>query len=139
MTSALPSIVALSLCATLPSLACAQAWEVPLPDAHGDYTTALVAGNRGPVKQTKWLVTAVDPAGLNCRSYDLSRILGRLPPGAFVEAVFPENTGNAVHIISGAPWLLVRAAVVPWPGIYEGACYVRANRTYVAPVNLDFL
>ncbi|MGG6296542.1 hypothetical protein ACQ4M4_19290 [Leptolyngbya sp. AN02str] len=115
--------------------ASAQMAEVPSPNRNGDYTTAVMRGNRGNTYQvTRWLVVDPDPTYLNCRATPNGRVQARLAPGTLLRAVFEQN--DAVIRQNGSPWLRVRPSGGSTVG-ETSPCYVRANRQYIAPINGD--
>ncbi|MFQ3615720.1 MAG: hypothetical protein SNJ57_11340 [Cyanobacteriota bacterium] len=116
----------------------AQMAEVPMPNRNGDYTTAVMQGNRGNYYNRRWLVVDPDPTYLNCRISPNGVVRSRIAPGALLTAEFVRN--EAIVFQNGSPWLRVRgndALTFAQPGQTLGTCYVRANRQYIAPVNED--
>lgn len=118
--------------------AIAQMAEVPTPNRNGDYTTAVMQGNRGNYYNRRWLVVDPDPTYLNCRISPNGAVRSRIAPGAILTAEFVRN--EAIVFQDGSPWLRVRgtdALTFVQRGQSLGTCYVRANRQYIAPVNED--
>ena len=115
----------------------AQVAEVPTTNAKGDFTTSKVMGNRGLYQNTKWLI--VDSgSGLNCRVSPNGTIKSVLMPGSVVPAVFPSSSGDAIVMHQGSPWLRVSPQVPDYGSGTPGACFVRANIRYIAPISEDF-
>jgi hypothetical protein len=145
----------------LSSIAQAQMSEVPSPNGNGDFTTALVLGNRGYYTNNVWLV--VKPAnskkpseyGITCHDAPDGAVRSLIVPGAMVTAMFrgpanlpgfkgPNLAGDAIVAESGRYWLRVRGTqdelAYPAPNRRWdelGECYVRANVQMIAPVTSD--
>ncbi|HIK57025.1 MAG TPA: hypothetical protein IGS37_17910 [Synechococcales cyanobacterium M55_K2018_004] len=132
-------VLGMSLALGISAPAIAQMAEVPLPNRNGDYTTAVLRGNRGNFYYNRrWLVVDPDPTYLNCRVSPNGVVRSRIAPGAILMAEFIQNEAIVFH--NGSPWLRVRgidALTVPQRGQTLGRCYVRANRQYIAPINED--
>ncbi|BAU40823.1 hypothetical protein O77CONTIG1_00629 [Leptolyngbya sp. O-77] len=129
-------VMGLSMGFSMPAIA--QMAEVPTPNRSGDYTTAIMQGNRGNYYNRRWLVVDPDPTYLNCRVSPNGAVRSRIAPGAILTAEFVRN--EAIVFQNGAPWLRVRgtdALTFAQPGQTLGTCYVRANRQYIAPINED--
>lgn len=145
-----------SLLAPLPKAALAQYGGVPIADRQGDYATALMQGNLGYYGNAKWLI--LDNELLNCRVAPNGAVRSRILAGAIVTAAFrgPVNQQrltevtpemDAIVFDNGSPWLRIKgtAAGLAFPPearsasqqFKPGECYVRANRRYVAPINVD--
>jgi hypothetical protein len=98
--------------------------SLPIANASGNFTpanstTRFVPANSRDV-WPKWKV--VDPMGLNCRS---------TPPTGVIITVFPVGTViNVTGFSSNGTWLKTSANGNP--------CYVRANSTYLKPVQIPF-
>jgi hypothetical protein len=124
----------------------AQRAEIPRADPRGDFFSILIQGQRDPYPQRQWLVVARDPDGLNCRD-GRGRVLAVLAYGSVVDSDLSGTAGNAIVLVAGRPWL--RLIVDPFdlqrdlrpPAQRNRAlnCQVRANMTYVAPLNPDTL
>lgn len=124
------------------SNAFAQSWEVPLPNDDGDYTAAKLKGNRGEYKQTFWIVSESDPAGLNCRTADLQRVVTRFLPGALLRAKFLDDGAyDAIALRNDEYWMMVENRNLHRVAneINISVCFVRANHKYVVPFNEDYL
>jgi len=133
--ASIPAAIALAIPFAAPSRA--QVADVPVANQAGNFTTARVQGNRGYYRNTHWLV--VDPSrSLNCRATPNGKVTTRLSSGWIVTAVFPDNKdGDAIVVEAKKPWLKVMA-IDPSGGKLP-ACWVRANRRYIAPVNADYI
>ncbi len=142
--------------APLPQAAMAQYGGVPIADRQGDYATALMQGNLGYYGNAKWLI--VENELLNCRVAPNGAVRSRILAGAIVTAAFrgPVNQQrltevtpemDAIVFDNGSPWLRIQgtAAGLAFPPearsasqqFKPGECYIRANRRYVAPINID--
>jgi hypothetical protein len=137
---ALPS-VGLSFSAAL-----AQVADVAHANGEGDFLTTRIAGHRGAYPQRQWLVVDQDPGGLNC--WDAKgHVVATLAYGAVVDSDLQGDDGEAILIVAGRPWL--RLIAHPFdlrrdlrPEILHLGplvCRVRANASYVAPLNPDTL
>ncbi len=115
-----------------------QITAVPSPNSKGDFSSALMPGNRGNVYQTrKWLVVDPDPTYLNCRYSPTGQVRSRIAPGAIVTAAFTGGSwGDAIVMSNGVPWLRITGTDPLILGD-RGECYVRANLRYVAPISED--
>jgi hypothetical protein len=130
-------LILVTLWASRPDAAGAQGAEVVLPDRQGDFPTLERPGARGLIRQRHWLVVDPDPAGLACRDA-AGRGSIALRPGAIVES---EGGSQALRLVQGRPWLWVRVppvAILRDNRLAErgttARCWVRANRTYLAPI-----
>ena len=145
-----------SIVAPLPKTAMAQYGGVPIADRQGDYATALMQGNLGYYGNAKWLI--LDNELLNCRTAPNGAVRSRILAGAIVTAAFrgPVNKQrlaevtpdlDAIVFDNGSPWLRIQgtAAGLAFPPearstsqpFKPGECYIRANRRYIAPINID--
>jgi hypothetical protein len=112
----------------VPMIAIAQTARTPDPDANGNYTTAVLQGNRGNTyPNKKWLVVDPDPTYLNCRVRPNGEVRSRIPPG---EAIVNQD-GSFWLRIGGTDPLIIP----PIGGGSLGTCFVRANRQFIAPIN----
>lgn len=130
-------LILVTLWASRPDAAGAQVADVVLPDRQGDFPTLERPGARGLIRQRHWLVVDPDPAGLACRDA-AGRASIALRPGAIVES---EGGSQALRLVQGRPWLWVRVppvAILRDNRLAErgttARCWVRANRTYLAPI-----
>jgi len=131
-------LIALALLASRPGAVGAQGAEVVPPDRQGDFANLDWRGPRGLIRQRHWLVVDPDPAGLACRDAT-GRASIALRPGAIVES--DGGTPPPLRLVQGRPWLRVK---VPPVAILRDTragergkparCWVRANRTYLAPI-----
>ena len=126
----------------------AQWADVPRMDAHGDFLTTKVQGNRGYYQQLFWLVVDRDPKGLNCRPVDGGEALVKLDYGGIVMTRIESAETNAITLREGLPWLNVTLTRLSSPlmDLRQGAertgsyhCQVRAHSDFVAPINLSAL
>ncbi len=141
----------------------AQMSDVPAPTSGGDFTTAIVLGNRGYYTNDKWLVVKPlkpgKPAdyGITCHDTPGGAVRSIIVPGAIMTAVFkgpvnlPGNSGpnlanDAIALQDSLPWLRVRGTqdelAYPAPNRRWdelGECYVRANVQFIAPITGDAL
>ena len=145
-----------SILAPFPQAAMAQYGGVPIVDRQGDYATALMQGNLGYYGNAKWLI--VEDELLNCRVAPNGAVRSRILAGAIVTAAFrgPVNKQrltevtpemDAIVFENGSPWLRIQgiAAGLAFPPearsasqqFKPGECYIRANRRYIAPINID--
>lgn len=135
----------------------AQVGGVPAADEYGDYQSALMLGNLGYYGNTHWLVTDTD--SLNCRFAPDGEVRSVILPGAIITAVFdprvnnqrlleitPELDAIEFSVYTNRPWLRIEGnagglAFAPLSSSRQsydpGPCYVRANRYYIAPINVD--
>lgn len=137
LVNLLTLLTLLTLWASRPGAAAAQGAEVVLPDRQGDFPSLERLGARGLIRQRHWLVVDPDPAGLACRDAT-GRASIALRPGAIVES---EGGSQALRLVQGRPWLRVKAppvAILRDNRLAErgstARCWVRANRTYLAPI-----
>ena len=139
------------------TIAFGQAAEVPRSAANGDYQSALLPGNRGMYLQDAWLVIDQDKNGLNCRHPDNHNVVVRkFDTGAIVKALgsFPVNFNGYFYndaIDSNLPpsvekWLIVSTLTTnpgsgntPTDPQNPKVCVLRANRNFIAPINIDYL
>lgn len=154
-------LIAVALLSLFPAAGMAQMSDVPIPNGNGDFTTALVLGNRGYYTNNKWLV--IKPAnpkqpkeyGITCHDTPNGPVRSRIVPGAIMTAVFrgaanlpgytgPNLASDAIVQFQNSTWLRVRGSqaelAYPEPGRrWEelGECYVRANIKYIAPITAD--
>ena len=138
------------------SAAMAQYGGVPIADRQGDYATAILQGNLGYYGNAKWLI--LDDEFLNCRVSPNGAVRSQILAGAIVTAVFGGSINqsrvtevtpdmDAIVFENGSPWLRIQgtAAGLAFPPearstsqpFQPGECYVRANRRYIAPINVD--
>lgn len=119
--------------------AIAQMAEVPSPNGRGDFTTAVLRGNRGSSYPNRiWLVVDQDPQYLNCRDRPNGRVRSRIAPGAAITAEFIDE--EAIVFQDGSSWLRIRGTdplTIPQQGATLGTCYVRANTQHIAPINQE--
>ena len=135
-------VVALTL--LWPPAARAQVADVVRPDARGDFRSIRIAGPRGSTPQRFWLVVDRDPRGLLCRDRQ-GRAWIALRYGSVVQLVEPEQQNEPMRP-EGKPTLLV--AVKPIDILVDArfrergkatVCRVRANSSFVAPIQTDSL
>jgi hypothetical protein len=164
---AVTTVMAVSMAASslilFTSRANGQMSEVPLPNRNGDFTTALVLGNRGYYTNDKWLVvkppnpSQIKDYGITCHDTPNGPVRSRIVPGAIMTAVFrgpanlpgytgPNLANDAIALNDGIPWLRVRGtqAELAYPDAGRrwdelGECYVRANVQQIAPITADAL
>ncbi|MFN9619818.1 MAG: hypothetical protein ACK55X_08930 [Synechococcaceae cyanobacterium] len=126
----------------IPGAAWAQQADVVVPNSRGDFASLAVPGPRGAIQQRHWLVVDPDPRGLACRD-GTGRASLFLRPGAIVES---DGGAAALLVLQGRPWLRVRVrpeAIQRDSRVNERgrrtSCWVRANRSYLAPILPDAL
>jgi len=127
------------------------------PDSSGDFSSALLMGNRGIYGNNYWLVVPQTDGYLNCRYTPNGEIRSEIVPGMIAMAKFgnslsidngqtPNLAADAIVSHNGKPWLRVTGAnsrefFAPTANRrsqdYLGECYVRANSKYIMPVNND--
>jgi hypothetical protein len=158
-----PVLAAAVLLSLLPAPGMAQMSEVPIPNSSGDFTTALILGNRGYYTNDKWLVVKPpNPVqsrdyGITCHDAPNGPVRSRIVPGAIMTAVFrgpanlpgytgPNLASDAIVRVQGLSWLRVRGsqADLAYPDSGRrwdelGECYVRANVKQIAPITADAL
>ena len=141
--------------------AIAQDADVPKPNLNGDFTSIFLQGNRGFYAVQKWLIiqsleSKVNGDIVNCRYTPNGEIRSHIQRGAIVTAVFnktakgrvpnPHTSADDAIVLdsSGSPWLRVigtrKELAYPIRSLTFddlGQCYVRANLTYIAPINPD--
>ena len=121
----------------VPIAAIAQTAETPEPDANGNYTTAILHGNRNNTyPNKKWLVVDPDSTYLNCRVRPNGEVRSRIPPGAIITAELVD--GEAIVNQDGSFWLRIGGTdplIIPSTRGSLGTCFVRANRQFIAPIN----
>lgn len=151
----------ISIVASLPPAAQAQYGSIPTPNSQGDYESAFMLGNLGYYGNEKWLILDTDM--LNCRWSPDGDVRSQILPGAIVTAIFklpaspkrltevtPEMDAIVLSPTTNNPWLHIKGtatglAVPPFPNApwqtkrphKPGECYIRANRRYIAPINVD--
>jgi hypothetical protein len=141
----IPLGLACVACAWL-SPALAQRADVPRVDGAGNFRSSHVQGNRGFYQQIYWLVVDQDPAGLNCRQFPSSKPHAVFQYGDIIKADHNGPDDDAISIRNGQTWLRV-ISKQRWRLSDPGArgnretvrCIVRANSTFIAPINLDDL
>lgn len=120
----------------------AQVAEVVAPTPQGDFTTVEIPGARGTYRQRFWLVVDRDPRGLWCRDAR-GRDLIALRRGAVVETA---EATQPLMIDQNKPYLKVK--IKPTDLLHDArhrgrghatSCVVRANTSFLAPINPDSL
>jgi hypothetical protein len=131
---------------TWASPALAQRADVPQADNAGNFRSSRVQGNRGFYQQLYWLVVDKDPAGLNCRLLHSSQPYAKFQYGDIIRAEHYEPGDDAISIHNGQTWLRVISQdtwrirdLASRANNKAVECIVRANSTFVAPINLDDL
>ena len=131
----------------------AQRSDVPETDKDGNFRSTRMQGNRGVYQQTYWLVVDRDPAGLNCRlsrhsnqGLSLQRREVALQRGAIIKADHYASDDDAISIVEGQTWLrvIVNQKEMQYDARRQDRnkpyqCYVRANESFIAPINLSDL
>lgn len=134
----------LALGLLMPLNARAQIADVVRPDAQGEFSALRVPGPRGSTPQRFWLVVDRDPRGLACRD-ERGRAWISLRYGSVVQLDQPEQQ-TAPLLIQGKPYL--RLAIQPMAILHDvrfrergkaTACRVRANSSFLAPIQADSL
>ena len=136
---------AVAVCALL-APALAQRADVPEVDLAGNFRSSRVQGNRGFYQQVYWLVVDQDPAGLNCRLALSGKPDAVFRYGDIIRADHNDPGDDAISIRNGQAWLRIvskdtwRIRDLAARGRSDAVrCSVRANASFVAPINLDDL
>lgn len=138
------------------SVANAQIAETSMLNSSGDFTTAIVQGNRGFYGNDHWVVAPqLDTGDLNCRRTPSGSVRSRIAQGAIIDSRFtgpvqldgglrPNKAADAIVSYQGKPWLRITGTesglIFPPAGgsnDYLGECYVRANSKYIIPISND--
>ena len=138
------------------SVANAQIAETSRVDSSGDFSTAIIRGNRGFYGNSHWVVAPqLDTGYLNCRRTPDGSVRSRISEGAIIDSRFtgpvqldgglrPNRAADAIVSYKGKPWLRItgaESALIFSPGgrdsDYVGECYVRANSQYIIPISND--
>lgn len=137
------TLVLVALAVSWPGAARAQGAEVVQSDPRGDFAGLEWQGPRGRLRQRHWLVVDPDPLGLTCRD-GAGRATIALRPGAIVTT--DPAPPAPLRLVQGRPWLrlLVPPAAIlrdsrPRERGQPARCWVRAHRTYLAPILPEFL
>jgi len=137
-------MVCVSCACVAPALA--QRAGVPEVDQAGNFRSSRVQGNRGFYQQVYWLVVDQDPSGLNCRLALSGKPDAVFQYGDIIRADHYEPGDDAISIRNGQAWLRVvskdtwRIRDLAARGQSDLVrCSVRANSSFIAPINLDDL
>lgn len=125
----------------------AQRADVPEVDRQGNFRSTRVQGNRGFYQQTHWLVVDRDPGGLNCRPFKPdNKPEVSLQYGSIVRTDVHGSSDDGISVKNGQPWLRVKADPSALQRDYRTRdrnrpvqCIVRANSSFIAPINMDDL
>lgn len=128
------------------SVANAQIAETSMLNSSGDFSTAIIQGNRGFYGNNHWVVAPqLDNGYLNCRRTPNGSVRSRISQGAIIDSRFtgpvqldgglrPNKAADAIVVYRGKPWLRITGAennlIFPPAGgsnDYIGECYVRAS------------
>jgi hypothetical protein len=124
----------------------AQLADVVTPDEEGNFDSSSVQGARGFYPQKQWLVVDRGSGGLRCRDANGAVLVG-LRYGSVIDTDLSSSSANPILYENGKPWLRVRVTPADYQADYRdrrflnqpAICRVRANVTYLAPINPDTL
>lgn len=121
----------------------AQVADVVKPAPDGDFPTIAISGYRGTYPQLYWLVVDRDPRGLLCRD-EQGRAHIALKYGSLIETDLAASSTSPLTSLQGKSYLRVRVQSIGF--LHDArlrqrktstACSVRANTSFIAPVNAD--
>jgi hypothetical protein len=143
-TCSLPILLGLPGLLFLTTAAHTQTADVISPGEDGDFRSLQIPGPRGSYLQRFWLVVDRDPRGLWCRDLQ-GRPSIALKYGSVIESDSSAQAGEAVLLNQGKTYLRVK--VKPVDILYDArlrrnkitfiTCVVRANSSFLAPINPD--
>jgi hypothetical protein len=142
--SAATAFLLVSLNLQMASGAYAQVADVVKPASDGDFRSIKISGYRGSYSQRFWLVLDRDPRGLSCRDGQ-GRAYMTLKYGSLIETDLTEGV-SPLAFLQGKSYLRIRIQPIDIlhdarirPQGTSTVCTIRANTSFIAPVNADSL